>query len=138
MLPVHACHHAGVDPVLTIPGCVLPAGAMRASQSLKHSIINVLLWVVVLLIKVLFDFFVVLQPMATGPVHKMIKGLEQTQFSSSFVNGFAWAQTGLVVWSLWVTVAIMVFFDTGLFWSVVSGVYSTYILGVHQRVGKVK
>lgn len=109
---------------------------MSESQDWHRALINTVLWVVVLLIKVLFDFFVVMQPIAQGPVKRMVTTTLGTR--NDRIDAAAWVQTGLVIWSLWVTTAFLVFYDTGLFWSVVSGVYSTYILGVNQRIGKVK
>lgn len=49
--PFLLCHHAG---------------AMNGSQSWPRFLANTLLWAVVLFAKVLFDFFVVLQPLGTG------------------------------------------------------------------------
>jgi len=39
---------------------------MSASQNWPRFLVNSLLWGLVLLVKILFDFFVVLQPLATG------------------------------------------------------------------------
>lgn len=49
-----------------------------------------------------------------------------------------WAESVLAVWSLWVAASFLVFYDTGLFWQLISGIYSTLFLGMQRRIGHVK
>jgi len=49
-----------------------------------------------------------------------------------------WTEAILAVWSLWVAAAFLVFYDTGLFWQLISAVYSTLFLGMRRRIGHVK
>jgi hypothetical protein len=105
---------------------------MSGSQNWSRFVINTLLWTIVLLVKVLFDFFVVLQPLGTGPVRMLLQPLDS---SSPWTS---WAEAVLAVWSLWIAAAFLVFYDTGLFWQLISAVYSTLFLGMRRRIGHVK
>lgn len=108
------------------------AGAMSASQNWSRAMINTGLWTLVLLLKVLFDFFVVLQPLGSGPVRRLLLPLDSSTPWSS------WVEAVLAVWSLWIAAAFLVFYDTGLFWQLVSAIYSTLFLGLRRRIGHVK
>jgi hypothetical protein len=138
-------HFTWVVQSFTLPAaCVPPAGAVSNSQSWFRFLVNTLLWLFVLLIKILFDFFLVLKPLATGPVAKIITRAEAisltppaTPADVSMIR-ITWLQTGVVVFGMWAAVAFLVFYDTGLFWQVVSAIYSTLVLGLHQRIGQVK
>lgn len=105
---------------------------MSGSQNWRRFLVNTLLWVLVLLVKVLFDFFVVLQPLGTGPVRKLLLPLD------SATPWTRWAEAVLAVWSLWVAAAFLVFYNTGLFWQLISALYSTLFLGMRRRIGHVK
>jgi hypothetical protein len=50
----------------------------------------------------------------------------------------AWTSCAIVVGAMWVTAAFLVWFDTGLFFQLVSALYSTLVLGLAQRLGHVK
>lgn len=105
---------------------------MSSSQDWKRFTVNCLLWVIVFILKFFFDFFVVLQPLAKGPAHTL---LDQLNSSTPWNE---WAESILLVWSLWVAAALLVFYDTGLFWQLIGALYSTLVLGMHRRVGHVK
>lgn len=83
-------------------------------------------------LQVVFDLFLVLEPLASGPARKLLYHAENSQ------RWWEWAQAVLVVWAMGVTVAFLVFYNTGLFWQVLSSMYSTLVLGLRQRLGHVK
>lgn len=109
-----------------------PYGAMTGSQNWGRFVVNSILWLLVLAGKVLFDFFVVLQPLGTGPVAKLLQPLDAS------MPWTRWAEAVIAVLALWLAAAFLVFYDTGLFWQLVSAVYSTLILGMQRRIGHVK
>jgi hypothetical protein len=82
--------------------------------------------------QVLFDFFLVLRPLATGPVRQLVQWAELNN------DWAAWTSCAIVVGAMWVTAAFLVWFDTGLFFQLVSALYSTLVLGLAQRLGHVK
>eukprot|EP00879_Flechtneria_rotunda_P010664 GHRR01011145.1.p1 GENE.GHRR01011145.1~~GHRR01011145.1.p1 ORF type:complete len:1109 (+),score=334.63 GHRR01011145.1:1762-5088(+) len=109
-----------------------PYGNMSSSQDWHRYIINCLLWLLVFIIKFLFDFFVVLLPLSKGPAHKLLGRLGPNTL------WVVWAESILLVFALWVTAAFLVFYDTGLFWQLIGALYSTLVLGMHRRIGHVK
>jgi len=109
-----------------------PHGRLSHSQDWHRFLVSSLLWAVVLSVKFLFDFYVVLRPIARGPVLRLLTPLTPQQ------PWHVWTESILLAWSLWVAAAFLVFYDTGLFWQLLSALYSTMVLGVNRRVGHVK
>jgi hypothetical protein len=88
---------------------------MSNSQDATRSVINTALWVLTLAGKVLFDFFVVLQPLAHGPATKLLTALDGE------APWTMWAQNIITAFSLWVAAAFLVFYDTGAWQQVTQG-----------------
>lgn len=80
----------------------------------------------------------VLQPLADQAAGKLIKSLNDATKSGEPATWDMWAMSVLLIVALWGATAFLIFYDTGLFWQLVSALYSTLILGVHRRVGHIK
>lgn len=80
-----------------------PFGNLSSSQDWSRCIVNGLLWLLVFALKLLFDFFVVLRPLARGPVAALLQPLMAAE-----APWYDWAQAVLLVASLWVAAAFLV------------------------------
>ncbi|KAF8059158.1 CALS3 [Scenedesmus sp. PABB004] len=116
-----------------------PYSALSGSHDLPRYAAACGLWGVVLCLKFLFDFLVVLRPLAQGPARALLSRLSPPLDSGlPPASGWAWVDAVLLVWSMWVAAAFLVFYDTGLIFQLVGALYSTAVLGLHRRVGHVK
>ena len=112
---------------------------LRASQGSWRFMCNMLMWLAVLIVKFLFDFFVVIRPIATGAVYYLIDQVAVKDGNP--LTGAWWSEyvnTVILVFALFFSSALLVWYDTGLFYQLFSAAYSVLLLAVPRRVGLIK
>ena len=112
---------------------------LRASQGTRRFVTNFLLWVCILTVKFLFDFFLVVRPVAAGPFAFIVQGVNKD--TPMGLTGAKWSDvvTAVVVcFGLFFSTGLLVLYNTGLFFQMFSSIYSVLFLAVPKRVGLVK
>jgi hypothetical protein len=112
---------------------------LRASQGAWRFMCNMIMWLVTLIVKFLFDFFVVIRPIATGAVWYLIDKVAYREGEP--LTGAWWSEivnTAILVFALFFSAALLVWYDTGLFYQLISAAYSVLLLAVPRRVGLIK